>query len=117
MCIRDSNYFENNIRDIAFDNRGMTWENPSCQENCSADLGTSCFRLALEAVNYKNPPYSERFPEIVDIYENHPCVPVGNEIVGNLYCHALVAGEFINRDPGTVTSWHSVLSNNTERCL
>lgn len=111
-----SNRFENNKLDIAFDNRGMNWESQSCQYNCNLSLGTSCFRGALEDVHYKQPPYSTRWPELVQIYQDHPCVPVGNQIENNTYCHDKVKGQFINRDAATVSSWFSTLSNNKQQC-
>jgi len=115
--IRD-NYFEANDKDVAFDNRGMNWQSKSCAENCSASLGTSCFHAILVDLNYQHPPYSVRYPEIVNIYRDRPCTPVYNVIADNRYCHdhSPGGGEFIDRDNATVQSWGSVMRNNTEAC-
>ena len=96
-----SNTFIDNDLDIAFDNRGnngplylathlaairqrvsfipgagMNWMADYCNWNCSGYVknpaqGAGCFRTALEKLNYKNPPYSTHYPEIVNIYDNH----------------------------------------------
>lgn len=115
--IRDNKFVDNDV-DVAFDNRGMNWQSKSCKYNCSASLGSSCFRVALEAVNYQHPPYSTAFPKIVNIYDDHPCVPVNNLITGNRYCHrhSKDGGKFLDRDEKTIESWFSSASNNTEDC-
>jgi len=115
-----ANRFVDNDRDIAFDNRGMSWQSESCKFNCDASLGSSCFRVALEAVNYTRPPYSTAFSGLADIYAtaSHPCVPVGNVIEDNRYCHrhSKRGGKFIDRDAATINSWYSSASNNVEDC-
>ena len=84
------NVFLSNDKDVAFDDRGLTWQQTTCQQNCTHAYppgSTSCFYNALAAVNYKQPPYATRYPEIVNIYEDHPCLPVGNVIENNRWCH------------------------------
>ena len=66
--------------DIHFDNRGMNWGHSNCAIGCDPKLGTSCFHAELVALNFTNPPYSVRYPEVVGIYSDHPCVPVDNVI-------------------------------------
>ena len=102
--------------DIHFDNRGMNWQQKSCQQNCSASMGTSCFYTSLKALNWQHPPYSTQYPEIVNIYEDHPCVPVHNTISGNTFCHvhSKAGGRFIDRDLATIESWGSSMINNNE---
>ena len=117
--IHDNLFLSNNV-DVAFDNRGMNWQSTFCQFNCSASLGTSCARLALEAVRYQSPPWSVVFPEVVDIYKDHPCVPVGNIIEDNFYCHKNsppgTTPSFLNRNASVIKSWLSMNSNNVENC-
>ena len=108
-----NNTFRDNDVHVAFDNRGMNWEASSCNYNCSSSLGTSCFRVALEAVHYQSPPYSEAFPELVRIYDDQPCVPVYNSISNNAFCGS--ASALINRDAATIASWKSIAENNI-RC-
>ena len=70
-----SNHFVNNDLDIAFDNRGMNWMADYCSYNCTSPghpnpaQSSGCFRKALEALHYTKPPYSTRYPEIVNIYQ------------------------------------------------
>ena len=80
---------------------------------------TSCFVNALNAVKYTQPPWATAFPEVVDIYDEHPCTPVGNVIEDNTYCHAGSSagkGTFIDRTESTIRSWLSSISNNREAC-
>ena len=109
------NFFLNNDKDIAFDNRGMTWQHSACLINCT---GPVCFHAELENLNYQNPPYSTEYPEIARIYDNYPCIPVDNVIEDNKYCHELSPSSavFIDRDLKTINSWHSSISNNVEDC-
>ena len=103
--------------DIHFDNRGMNWQSRSCQLNCSASMGTSCFHASLEALNWQHPPYAVHYPEIVDIYEEKPCVPVFNVIADNTYCHkkSRAGGKFIDRDASTISDWGSRIHGNREK--
>jgi len=114
------NHFVNNDKDIAFDNRGMNWESAACKSDCTSKTSSFCYITALEAVNYKNPPYSLEYPELIDIFSpsSHPCVPVGNAIDSNTYCHTKShgGGLFIDRNVSTVQSWFSEMSNNHESC-
>jgi hypothetical protein len=56
--------------DIAFDNRGMSWQAKSCQKNCDPALGTSCFAAILEGLKYTQPPYATTYPELVCRFQN-----------------------------------------------
>eukprot|EP01046_Picozoa_sp_COSAG06_P020940 COSAG06_NODE_1554_length_9117_cov_3.864050_1_plen_1209_part_00 len=74
-----SNHFEDCDFDIHIDNRGMSPTTKRCHANCT---GSDCFKTKLEALHYQQPPWSTRFPELVHIFEDHPCVPVYNNISG-----------------------------------
>ena len=108
--------------DIHMDNRGMSSSHASWATICSANCsGPTCFQSKLEAVHYQQPPWSERFPELVNVFENHPCVPVNNDISDNTYCHTNslnVSAElgFINVNQTMVHSWLSSMSNNRWNC-
>ena len=69
-------------------------------------------------MKYTQPPYSTTFPELLSIYEDHPCMPVYNTIEGNTYCHAKSkdGGNFIDVTPEVAAGWHSTVANNNERC-
>jgi len=104
--------------DIEYDNRGMTWQN---LETCNSSTTGTLF-VKLAKLNYKQPPYSVHYPELLTIASDHPCVPVHNDISGNVYCHTNsmnlsgVPHGFINADSATVASWFSTMANNVERC-
>ena len=61
-------------------------------------------------------------PELLTIENDHPCVPVHNEITSNIYCHKHsmnltgVPHEFINAAPATIKSWFSAMSDNKQQC-
>lgn len=111
------NQFTNCDADVHFDNRGMNWQSKSCHPNCSASMGTSCFYTSLEALNWQHPPYSVQYPEIVNIYEERPCVPVFNVIANNTFCHkkSHSGGKFIDRNASTIASWGSSIYGNREQ--
>ena len=44
-------------------------------------------QVELEALNYTEPPYSSKYPELLTIYSDSPCVPVHNVVADNMYCH------------------------------
>lgn len=115
------NIFLNNDLDIFFDNRGMSWQSAYCNYNCSDATGKvepSCFRNQLEAIGYKQPPYSSAFPELEDIFDDHPCVPVYNEISHNRYCHSESkdGGKFIDQPSHRIRAWMSTISDNWPNC-
>lgn len=63
---------------IHIDARGLTWAK-------SYFDGTRTILLdKLNAVNFKKPPYSVRYPELAMLYDNNPAVPKGNAIINNI---------------------------------
>jgi hypothetical protein len=46
----------------------------------------------LKSINYKQPPYSDRYPESASLANGDPFLPVGNQFVRNICCH----GQFLN---------------------
>ena len=112
-----SNVFIDNDNDIGFDARGLGWQSASCQYNCTGTT-TSCFRYGLDHVRYRQPPYATHYPTLPTIYDDHPCVPVGNVIEDNRWCHkhSVGGGQFVDRDAATIREWRSAMSNNVEDC-
>ena len=109
-----TNYNGNSIRAVDGSTNGA-FADGSCTQcyNTGAQDATS-----LAALNATTPGsvYATRYPELLTIYEDHPCVPVHNDISGNRYCHTHSAGggEFLDRTQTTITSWLSTASNNSE---
>ena len=113
-----SNRFIDCDFDIHLDNRGMNAATRRCHANCT---GTDCFRTKLEALHYQQPPWSTRFPELVHIFEDHPCVPVYNRILNNTYCHDHSLNltkplGFTNVDDAQLAAWLSTMGGNRRDC-
>jgi len=101
-----NNHFTNCTLSVHFDNRGMNWQNSSCAPGGS-------FEQQLNSVNYKQPPWSTAYPELVNIMQDHPCVPVYNNILNNYYCEGK---NFIDATAGQVKDWFSVANDNVLKC-
>ncbi|NOZ22248.1 MAG: hypothetical protein GXP25_14305 [Planctomycetes bacterium] len=76
------NVIENNIFvdagwAVHLDNRGMGWQKRATRK------GTLMRRLL--ATDYKNPPWSERYPELVDILDDRLGEPVDNVVRRNIF--------------------------------
>jgi hypothetical protein len=81
------NLVENNILvdcnpAIHVDSRGLGWA------SYYFDGSTTTLEDRLEAMNYREPPYSEKYPELLTLYDDEPAVAKGNVIVRNV-----IAGE------------------------
>ena len=75
----------------------------------------------MEALHYQQPPWSTRFPELVHIFDDHPCVPVYNDISNNTYCHDHSLNltkplGFINVNEAQLGGWLSTMSGNRRVC-
>jgi Right handed beta helix region len=78
-----NNTIENNIfaecdPAVHLDGRGLTWASGSF-----ADPGA--IQKELDAVNYTQPPYSSRYPELLTLLDENPAAPKGNRIVQNIF--------------------------------
>jgi len=76
------NFIENNVFADAgwavhLDNRGMGWQKRATRKG-------ALMRRLLE-IDYKNPPWSERYPELVDILEDRLGEPVDNVVRRNIF--------------------------------
>ncbi len=81
------NIIENNVfiecePSVHFDVRGRSWaiyyfdkENP---------LYVNTLFDRMEAMNYTQPPYSERYPELLTYYDDEPDLPKGNKVLRNV---------------------------------
>ena len=73
-----SNLFVECFQGIHLDSRGMSWK----QWNTPGD-GWNLEEKA-EAVNYKNPPWSTRYPKLAAILDNMPKAPLENVFTNNV---------------------------------
>ncbi|MFC1508678.1 right-handed parallel beta-helix repeat-containing protein [Candidatus Omnitrophota bacterium] len=77
-----NNTIENNIfiecdPSVHVDARGLGWARYYFEKN-------NRFLDLMEAVNYTEPPYSERYPELLTLQKDDPAVPKYNKIVRNI---------------------------------
>ena len=63
---------------VHVDSRGLGW----AKYYFNGENNTLIQRL--NAMDYKNPPYSERYPELLSLYEDDPAVAKYNEILNNI---------------------------------
>ena len=73
----ENNVFADCGWSVHVDNRGLGWQKRATQG------GTLMKRLL--AIDYKDPPWSERYPELVDILEDRFCEPVDNVVRRNVF--------------------------------
>jgi hypothetical protein len=83
------NVYRNNIfieSPMAFhlDNRLMGWAKSSLDKN-------GIFQTRLEAVNYKQPPYSTTYPKLSNYFEDNPALPKRNFIENNVFINIKIA--------------------------
>ena len=86
------NVVENNIfigcaPSIVQDARGLAWASNYF------DGTITVLTDSLEAMNYREPPYSEKYPELLTLYDDEPAVPKNNRIIRNIS----IGGRFIER--------------------
>jgi parallel beta helix pectate lyase-like protein len=73
-----NNVFVDCIPAVHIDSRGLGWAKNYF------DGRTTTLTDRLEAMNYRHPPYSERYPELLTLYEDQPAVAKGNRIISNI---------------------------------
>jgi hypothetical protein len=76
--IVDNNVFVDCVPAVHIDSRGLGW----AKGYFSGTTTTLVDRL--EAMNYKQPPYSKRYPELLTLYDDEPAVAKGNKITRNI---------------------------------
>jgi hypothetical protein len=89
---------------VHVDDRGLTWQKDSCKPGGS-------FEQQLQSVNYQQPPWSIRYPELINIMKDHPCVPVYNDIENNTYTNST---KFFDVPDTSLKTWLDTQRNNTE---
>lgn len=101
------NHFTGNDLAVHLDNRGMNWQQSSCNSS------TGALVQQLFSVNYTQPPYSTAYPAITDSLSFHPCVPVRSNVTSNTYCNTTAFQDVTQRQ---IDSWFCDYSLNTEKC-
>ena len=94
---------------VHFDNRGMGWASGACSP------GGEEIRF-LDRVPYNTSAvWIARFPQLVGILDDEPCVPKYNAVVGNTFCN-LGGAPFIDASNASVAGWNSTAWANVEAC-
>ena len=70
------------------------------------------FDQQLKSVNWQQPPWSTHYPELVNIFQDHPCVPAYNNISHNEYCRST----FIDITVKEWNQWLTIVDGNTNTC-
>jgi hypothetical protein len=81
------NIVENNIfvecdPSIHVDGRGLSWAKYYFDKSNSNYRNTLFDRM--DAMNYSQPPYSDKYPELLTLYNDEPAIPKYNKIVRNV---------------------------------
>ena len=71
----ENNVFVDCVPSVHIDNRGQNWARPTVD---------GFMKERLEAVNYRQPPYSVRYPELLTLYDDDPGAPKYNTIERNI---------------------------------
>lgn len=81
------NIIENNVfiecePSVHFDVRGRSWASYYFDKENPLYVNTLFDRM--DAMNYSQPPYSERYPELLTYYDDEPDLPKGNKVLRNV---------------------------------
>jgi hypothetical protein len=81
------NIIENNIfvecePSVQVDARGLSWAKYWFDKSNKLYFST-LFDL-MDAVNFSQPPYSEKYPELLTLYDDDPAVPKKNKVIRNV---------------------------------
>jgi hypothetical protein len=82
---------------LHFDGRGMSWK----QWNNPSDRSWM-LEAKAEALNYKNPPWSERYPLLAKIMSDSPKEPLYNPIRNNIFINCRDKVLHLDRDSASV---------------
>ena len=74
----ENNVFVDCVPAIHVDSRGLGWAKNYF------DGRTNTLVDRLEAMNYRDPPFSDRYPELLTLYDDEPAVAKGNRIIRNI---------------------------------
>ncbi|MBL7102701.1 MAG: right-handed parallel beta-helix repeat-containing protein [Bacteroidales bacterium] len=81
------NVIENNIfvecePSVQVDARGLSWAKYFFDK--SSKIHVSTLFDGMDAVNFNQPPYSEKYPKLLALYDDDPAVPKNNKVIRNV---------------------------------
>jgi len=102
---------QSNDAAVHFDNRGMGWSNSGC--NVTPAYPSPNMVTLLNRVPYSTSPvWRTRFPALVGILEDYPCMPKYNSVVNNTYCGLEGGIPFLDVPDAAIEAWGSVVGGN-----
>lgn len=94
---------------LQFDNRGETWQKASCDPAQALSYPHSFYK-ELSADFKASKQWSIQFPYLEKIADDQPCVPVYNNISGNVHCKC---DTWISATAKQIAEWNSTAEGNT----
>jgi hypothetical protein len=79
-CIVENNIFVDCVPAVHVDARALGWAH-GCSDRW---IEEGKAKGTLSGIRYKEPPYSKRYPKLIDILDDDPAAPKGNIIVRNV---------------------------------
>ncbi len=100
------NTVENNIfvdcdPAVHVDARGLGWAKYYFDK--SMDIYVNTLFDRMDAMDYRNPPYSAKYPELLKLYGDDPAIPKGNRIIRNICSGGLLMNLSDGMDMDIVT--------------
>lgn len=80
-CTVENNIFINCTKALHIDARALGW----AHGHADGWIEEEKEKGTISGIAYNKPPYSERYPELVNIIDNEPKAPVGNVVARNIF--------------------------------
>jgi hypothetical protein len=80
-CTVENNIFINCKRALHIDARALGWAHQHADDWITEEKEKG----TISGIAYNKPPYSERYPKLLNIIENEPKAPVGNLVARNIF--------------------------------
>eukprot|EP01047_Picozoa_sp_COSAG01_P045438 COSAG01_NODE_4184_length_5261_cov_27.557342_2_plen_662_part_00 len=93
---------------IEFDNRGESWQKSYC-DPAQAHTFPKSFYRELDEDFAASAQWAQQFPYLQTIAEDHPCVPIHNNISANVHCKC---DTWISATAQQIASWYSTAEGN-----
>lgn len=79
-CLVQNNLFVDCEPALHIDARALGW----AHDHADGWIKEGRERGTLSGIRYREPPYSQRYPELVNILDDEPAAPKGNRVIGNV---------------------------------
>lgn len=99
------------VKLCALRNRGESWQKAYC-DPAQAHTFPKSFYGELDEDFAASTQWARQFPYLRTIAEDHPCVPVRNNISANVHCKC---DTWISATAQQIASWYSTAEGNVNR--